>query len=68
MYKMAKANLTSKNAGPHHNIPETPSVSIPEINITPQIWKKTYAGDVLVFAKHKTLRFALTSCIATGNF
>jgi len=64
----AQANLTNQSSVLHYTITGTVSVSQSEMNLTPNIWKKTDAGDVLVFVgKPVTCRDTLT-CIATGNF
>jgi hypothetical protein len=68
MFVTAQANLTNQSSVLHYTITGTASIPIPEINITPKIWKKTDAGDVLVYTGEKVTCSAATTCIAAGNF
>ena len=65
---MAQANLTNQSSVLHYMITGTASISIPAMNITPKIWQKTEAGDVLVFTGEPVKCSGVNACQATGNF
>lgn len=65
----ALANLTPTSAGDlQYTITATASQAIPLMNITPQIWEKSDAGDVLVYTGDMVICSAGMTCVATGNF
>ncbi len=64
----AQAKLTSESSVLHYTITGTASGSIPGMNITPKIWKKTDGGDVLVFAGKPVKCSGVNVCLATGDF
>ncbi len=65
---MAAANLTNQSSVLHYTITATASQVIPAMNITPNIWKKTDAGDVLVFTGGPVKCSSTTICQATGDY
>ncbi|MDD1689814.1 MAG: DUF6345 domain-containing protein [Methanoregula sp.] len=68
MFMTAKANLTNTSSALQYTITGTSSRVLREMNITPQIWQKRGAGDVLVFTGAPVKCSNTKTCVATGNF
>lgn len=69
MFVTAQANLTNQSSILYYTITGTASVTLPEMNITPQIWEKnTTVGDVLVYTGDMVNCSAGTSCVVTGDY
>ncbi len=64
----AQANLTTNGSTLDYQITATASSEIPGVKVTPQIWEKTDAGDVLVYTGTLVTCSAAKTCIATGTY
>jgi len=64
----AKANLTSENAVLQYSGVATASQQLASMTLTPRIWKKGTAGDILVYTGESQSCMNTKECRLTGTF